>query len=307
MIIMKCHWGSLWHCITVVAQALVQHSGNFKITKVGIWKWLNSEHFLKYCTRSMEKQRSYFNYLCTARLAFVGQWAACPFCTVCSLTKTLLFENVKEPGMSIHCRATRFFSQTHLCNIFFQEMGTCTWTSRRSPTAIPCWMPSSPLCTSGLRDAAGASAQSTGWASRRGSSFSTASHARQCCSCSSSKPCWTPKASSTPTRHCPRLLRGARAEEPGQPALEPRAHWISKHVECSVLDFVSGMEQVKECGWFFGECLLLLKNTLLGFLLSLNIETKHKDTVCVWVFQLSLPLGLLWFMSDSRQKRHFLT
>lgn len=175
----------------------------------------------------MEKQRSYLNCLCTERLMFVGQWA-CPFCTVCRLTKAWLFEIVEEPGMSIHCRATRFFSQAHLCNVFFQEMGTCTWTSQQSPTAIPCWMPSSPLCMNGLQGAVGASVQSTGWASRRSSSFNTANHTRQWCSCSSSKPCWTPKGSSTPTRRCRRLLRGAWAEDPAElgssssiPALEP--------------------------------------------------------------------------------------
>lgn len=48
-----------------------------------------------------------------------------------------------------------------------------------------------------------------------------------------------------------------------------------------MFDFVSGMEQVKECGCSFWGCLLLLKDTLLGFLLSLNTEIKHRDTVCV--------------------------
>lgn len=48
-----------------------------------------------------------------------------------------------------------------------------------------------------------------------------------------------------------------------------------------MFDFVSGMEQVKKCGCTFQGCLLLLKNTLLGFLFSLNIETKHGDIVCV--------------------------
>lgn len=70
----------------------------------------------------MKKQRSYF----VLGKADVCRRVSLAFFAVGKGTKALLFEYVEEAVMNLHCRATAFFLQTHLCNVFFQETETCT-------------------------------------------------------------------------------------------------------------------------------------------------------------------------------------
>lgn len=151
---------------------------NVKILEVGIWELLN---FLTWNTSSeIVLKRSYLNYLHTER-PHVCWWTVRFLLegSVQWIRKALLFEYRDETAMILHCRSTEFFLQSHLCNVFFQEMETCTWTSQQNPTAIPCWMPLNRLCMSGLQNIMAVSVPSTDWASRKSSSFSTANPARQ--------------------------------------------------------------------------------------------------------------------------------
>lgn len=143
------------------------------------WKW-EFESCLTWNTSSkIVLKRSYLNYLCMFEAACLLTDCSLPSRRKCSVNKkgTVVWVqgwNSNDSPLQIY----RVFL-THLCNVFFQEMETCTWTSQQNPTAIPCWMPLNRSCMSGLQDIMAVSVPSTDWASRKSSSFSTANPARQ--------------------------------------------------------------------------------------------------------------------------------
>ncbi|XP_077476240.1 D-2-hydroxyglutarate dehydrogenase, mitochondrial isoform X2 [Stigmatopora argus] len=89
-----------------------------------------------------------------------------------------------------------------------------------------CWPKWSPSCTSGRRPDGAASAPSTAWDSRRGTTSTTASLGPPWPSWRPSRPCWTPGASSTPTRLYPTAFRDG-----------PRSSWLGTKENEIGIDF----------------------------------------------------------------------